>query len=329
MSSTTPTLDVTVVIPAFNRSGLITRTLDSVLNQTCRPAQMIVVDDASHDDTADCVRAWGKQHNFPVIVDVLAKNSGAGAARNRGIALATTTYVAFLDSDDEHLPQTLELLVRAIDANPDAVLSFGDATIVTPSEVIPRGLFGRRVKLDAVSEVVDPGEPPVYRLFDAKNTMLRASLIPTSATCFRRDAAMEVGCMPAEFRTGQDWLFWLRLSEKGRFVFYVDDLALHHRHDDNLTRPENNEGRQRRKMAAFVAMLDGSFKLSLTEQQRQHVRTLIKEVERDWRYQLSCRGFQAYVKGIEEARTITGAGLAGHVLADPKSLARALFKKPL
>lgn len=320
-------LDVTVIIPAYNRAGMIGRTLDSILNQTRHPARVIVVDDASSDNTVEAVMAWSRRHAFPVSVEAMPVNAGAGAARNHGMTLATTRYIAFLDSDDEHCPRTLELLVSALEADPGAVLSFGDGMVISSeTDKVPNGIFGRRVKLDQVAEFIGTDQLPVYRLRDAKTTMLRASMIPTSATCFLRTAALDVGGMPAEFRMGQDWLFWLRLMEKGNFVLIPDDLSVIHRQSDNLTNSANNAARMRGKLVAFSAMLDGSFKLHLTPAQRDHVHGLIKEVEREWRYQLSTHGLPAYLKGIAQAKPLTGSGLAGHLAADPKSLLRAVFR---
>ena len=92
-----------VVIPAFNRVDTIVRAVDSVLAQQCQDFEIIVVDDGSSDDLAGAVAAIVD----PRIRFVRQANSGASAARNRGIDLAVGTYVAFLDSDDAFLPHHL------------------------------------------------------------------------------------------------------------------------------------------------------------------------------------------------------------------------------
>jgi glycosyltransferase involved in cell wall biosynthesis len=135
MSTACPSpLDVTVVMPSFNRSALVTQALDSVRNQTARPFEILVVDDASTDDTVQRVEAWRDQTGFPVRIERLAKNGGVASARNRAMQLATTRYIAFLDSDDEHLPETLAKLVGALEETPGAVVSFADATKVLPTK---------------------------------------------------------------------------------------------------------------------------------------------------------------------------------------------------
>lgn len=318
-----PELDVTVVMPAFNREVLIVRALDSIRKQTCRPRQVIVVDDGSRDTTVATARAWGARHNFPVLVEVMPVNGGPAAARNRGIELAQSRYVAFLDSDDEHVPTTLATLVAALDAVPNAVLSFGDGTIVTANDSYPKSLFRIRVDLDRVSTYIGTDELPLYRLNDAQSTMLKASIIPTSATCFRRDAARAVGGMPTNFRCGEDWLFWLRLASQGSFVFVLEDMALHYRHDANLTLYANVERTVREKLRALIQLQDGSLGIALTPAQQSEVSAMMHEKVKEWRFYLSKSGLLAYLGGLRVARSFTGSRAVSHLLADPRSIARA------
>ena len=99
---------VSVVIPAYRAAKTIERAIGSAMAQTLCPMEIIVVDDGSDDDTADIATDLlsGAVHvKFQVLVQ---GNIGAGAARNRGISVATADYVAFLDADDEWLPEKLE-----------------------------------------------------------------------------------------------------------------------------------------------------------------------------------------------------------------------------
>lgn len=114
-------VDVTVVMPSYNRFALITRALESVRNQTVLPHEILVVDDASVDDTVAQVEAWRDRTRFPVPIERLRKNGGVAASRNRAMELATTRYISFLDSDDEYLPDTLSLLVGPLEESPAAV----------------------------------------------------------------------------------------------------------------------------------------------------------------------------------------------------------------
>lgn len=93
-----------VIIPVHNRAGLVRQTLDSVLAQTFTDREIIVVDDASTDDTPEVLRAYGRQ----IIIVPSEKPLGCEVARNAGIAVARGRYLVFLDSDDLLFPWALE-----------------------------------------------------------------------------------------------------------------------------------------------------------------------------------------------------------------------------
>jgi GT2 family glycosyltransferase len=96
---------VTVVIPTFNRAAVLARAIRSVVGQTCQDWELIVVDDCSTDGTEQTVRGFSDSRITYLRLD---RNSRWGAARNTGIRQARGEYVAFLDSDDEWLPEKLE-----------------------------------------------------------------------------------------------------------------------------------------------------------------------------------------------------------------------------
>lgn len=77
--------------------------------------------------------------------------------------------------------------------------------------------------------------------------------------------------MPAQFRTGEDWLFFLRLTERGDFVFYREDLARLHRHDENLTHGRVIDRTTKEKLRGYRALLDGSAGIGLTPAQSEPV----------------------------------------------------------
>src|SRR5690348_5887803 len=95
---------VSVIVPAYNRAHTIRRCLDSALGQSISPHEVIVVDDASTDDTTSVVKSIS--HERLRLITMPARK-GAQAARNVGIKNAKSDYIAFLDSDDEWLPEKL------------------------------------------------------------------------------------------------------------------------------------------------------------------------------------------------------------------------------
>lgn len=109
---------VSVILPTYNRAQLVGRALRSVLDQTYRDFELIVVDDGSSDHTAEVVRSFADPRIRYLCHD---ENRGAAAARNTGIGAARGEYVAFLDSDDEWLPEKLRRQIEVLQEAPPTV----------------------------------------------------------------------------------------------------------------------------------------------------------------------------------------------------------------
>lgn len=110
---------VSVIIPTYNREALVCQAIQSVLNQSYQNFEIIVVDDGSSDNTAKVVQKYAPGARY-----VHQENAGASVARNRGIQEAKGEWVAFLDSDDEWLPDKLKLQIDLLQRNPDLVWSY-------------------------------------------------------------------------------------------------------------------------------------------------------------------------------------------------------------
>ena len=109
-------IQISVVIPAFNEQDYVARAIDSVLAQSLQPAEIIVVDDGSTDKTADVIRQYGGKVNY-----VYQPNAGLAAARNTGIRESCYDYIAFLDSDDEWTKNHLKAACQVFEENPGLV----------------------------------------------------------------------------------------------------------------------------------------------------------------------------------------------------------------
>lgn len=109
---------VSVIIPLYNKANLIARAIDSILAQTWQDFEIVIVDDGSTDNGPEIVNSY-KDDRIHVVRQT---NAGPGAARNRGVKESSSPYVAFLDGDDEYLPEFLHASMTNLKNNPDCVL---------------------------------------------------------------------------------------------------------------------------------------------------------------------------------------------------------------
>jgi glycosyltransferase involved in cell wall biosynthesis len=112
---------VSVVIPTYNRSKLVTQAVESVLYQTIKNIEIIVVDDGSTDNTRDVLEPYGSALKY-----IFQENQGVSVARNVGVAISKGELIAFLDSDDLFVPEKIEKQLSAIHQYPDAALAYSN-----------------------------------------------------------------------------------------------------------------------------------------------------------------------------------------------------------
>jgi glycosyltransferase involved in cell wall biosynthesis len=196
---------VSVILPAYNAEQTIIRALRSVAAQTFTRLEIIVVDDASSDSTADLVCAWS---DAPVLLKRLNKRSGAAAARNLGIALASGEYVAFLDADDEWLPEKTAAQLAVLTADPN--LSF------VTCEAWQVGADG------TIEGLVNPHRARATGP-EAWKTLLHHPCVATPCVILRRDLAL--GGFDTRLPVAEDQDFWIRLALMGPVAHLMRELV--------------------------------------------------------------------------------------------------------
>jgi glycosyltransferase involved in cell wall biosynthesis len=213
---------VTVVLPTYNRARTLPRAIASVLNQDYRNLELLVVDDASSDDTAAVVAAVGDPR---VRYIRLPRNGGASHARNAGLAEAKGAFIAFQDSDDEWLAGKLMKQVEAAKAAGDpAVTVFHPKIVVGKDE---RARFGRyRV---CCMHTVQPGEHDFIELIHANN------LISPQALLISREAFSRAGYFDEDLVNNEDWAYGIELFYKSTVVFVEDPLVINYLQSDSIS----------------------------------------------------------------------------------------------
>lgn len=202
--------NVSVIIPTYNRANIIGRAIRSVLAQTHQDLELIIVDDASDDDTQAVVESFQDDRIRYIRHEV---NRRGAAARNTGIEAATGEYVAFLDSDDEWVENKLEIQLRTIQSasNPRKAVVYSQLFVEKgyTRQVRPRyGKLGEESVVDYL--------------------FLRKGLMQTSTLFTSRDVAQAVLFTP-HLRRHQDWDWCVKAEEHGvEFLFVEVPLAIWH-----------------------------------------------------------------------------------------------------
>lgn len=208
---------VSVVVPAYNAARTLSRALDSIAVQTHPSAEVIVVDDASSDDTA----AVAEAHPLRPRVLRLASNHGAGGALHRGIEAATHDWIAFLDADDEWLPEKLAYQLAALADEPDAgVVATGFVFV---------GRDGKDAWEYGVAPFAHSGR-------DFWRNLLVDSAILQSSAMVRRRLALATGGVEPTMRTGSDQHLFLRLAGLAPVAYVHRRLVRYHDSPGSLTK---------------------------------------------------------------------------------------------
>ena len=197
-----PDLAVAVVVPVWNRAGLVLRCLESIRAQTLVPQSVIVVDDGSTDGTADSVDAWMREHGGALGITLLRQpHAGAAAARNAGLAaIGEAPFVAFLDSDDCWPSDFLARAVAALGHQPAAVAASADRLRID--------LRQERRTLDSL---IPLARDPIKWLFS------RGAGVGSS-TVFRAAAVRAAGRYPEQVATGHDCVLFCRIAPLGAWL---------------------------------------------------------------------------------------------------------------
>lgn len=209
---------VSVVIPVYNRDIMIKRAIDSVLAQTWKDFEIIVVDDGSTDHTAKVIRSYSGQVRY-----YYQKHAGVAVARNMAIEHARGIYVAFLDSDDEWLPDKLQMQIQYCLAHPEYALIFTD---------MAEAVDGRNVS----EKYLHDGGYGRISSSDIYEGMIENNFIFTPTVIARRDALNKVGLFDPNLGICEDRDLWLRIAQTYPVGFLDLPLTVRHRHDGNLTK---------------------------------------------------------------------------------------------
>lgn len=228
---------VTTIIPVFNRPRLLAEAAESVLAETYRPIEIIIVDDGSTDDTAKVADKLAEDH--PQEIRVLHQaSSGVGSAREAGRLQARGEFIQYLDSDDILMPKKFELQVAGLRAHPECAVAYGKTRYYEADE-IPKDIPWKRT-----------GEK-IEMMFPA---FLQSRWWGTSTPLYRRETVNRAGAWTSLCRE-EDWEYDSRIAALGVKLYYCDEFVSEQRgiSSDRLCRKfDPSTWRDRAKAHALI-----------------------------------------------------------------------------
>ena len=196
---------ISAIIPTFNRAHLLPRAVDSILSQTLPPHSVIIVDDGSTDSTEKLIKK-----NYPEIKYLKQDNLGVSAARNAGITATSCEWLAFLDSDDEWLPEKLARQMEVLNLAPAMKICHSD-------EIWIRN--GKRVN-------------PLKKHSKSGGWMFKKALpiccISPSSAMIHRSVFDNVGLFEESLPACEDYDLWLRVTSSYPVLYISEKLVVKH-----------------------------------------------------------------------------------------------------
>lgn len=207
--------NITVVIPLYNKQESIVKAITSILNQTYHNYKIIIINDGSTDNSFELARS---------IVDdrisvISQKNSGESAARNKGIELAETEWIALLDADDEYKPEFLSEMVKLMVEYPNADLIGAGYDII---------------KIDGIRQEATTMYASYKGYIENYYEMLCSGFpFNSSSVVLKKSKLIEIGGFPIGVRNGGDISTWIKMFEVAKIYYTNKSLSIYHLDSEN------------------------------------------------------------------------------------------------
>ncbi len=226
-------MKISVIIPTYNRRHTLERAIDSVLSQTFKPFEIIIVDDGSEDGTRNWV-----QEAYPSIKYIYQSNNGVSSARNKGIRSSRGSWIALLDSDDEWMPEKLEDQVIFINENPGSLFCHTNEIWIRNGVRVNQMKKHKKYGGDIFKYCLD---------------MCRIS---PSSSLINKEVFEDVGLFDESLTVCEDYDLWLRITANYTILFLDRPLIKKYGgHTDQLSRvPEGIEQYRIQSLEKILSM---------------------------------------------------------------------------
>jgi glycosyltransferase involved in cell wall biosynthesis len=239
-------LDLSVIIPTYNRAGMICRAIDSVISQITVDDEIIVIDDGSTDGTEESLNKVRDR-----IIYRRISHGGAGRARNEGIKIAHNGLIAFLDSDDEWMPQKTKLQRALLQARPDVLFCFSDWRDLDPEQhpvshlvslwhlayldkdkSFGENILGPGVPFSSMAPLPEGIDDFMVHIGDIYGKEMERELVSVITLMYRRGSKHRGDLKFSEdVPTREEWEFVGKLARKGLVAYLDCATAIAHRHE--------------------------------------------------------------------------------------------------
>lgn len=216
---------VSVIIPNYNHARYIDQRIQSILCQTYKNYEVIILDDCSTDNSVEKIEKYKNDSRISTII-VNENNTGVPFKQwHKGMLLAKGSLIWIAESDDLCEPNFLESLVKAIDKDNNCVLAFckmiaftdnGEKWVKTP-DTLSAGIYDSRY-------------------FISNFLALRNSIVNASGVIFKKETALKVDSQYMTFKGVGDWMFWVELAECGSIAYIDNGLSHFRQHANNMTK---------------------------------------------------------------------------------------------
>jgi glycosyltransferase involved in cell wall biosynthesis len=241
------TPSVSVIIPTYNREQFILAAIESVISQTFKDLEIIVVDDGSTDDTQSIVETLKDNR----IIYIRTDNKGPAHARNVGMRTATRKYIAFLDSDDLYLPDKLELQVSFLEAHPELAMLSTEAYFMLGDSLIQEKLLRSYHRIYDRKGWSYDDIFPFSGLFTYSGALssikyysgyifsyiLQGPVILTNTIIIQRDILKQVGYQNEAYFNGQEYEFVVRICKDYQVGFIDFPTYVLRYHNSQISMP--------------------------------------------------------------------------------------------
>jgi glycosyltransferase involved in cell wall biosynthesis len=246
---------ISVITPIYNGERFINLAKDSLLKQSYTDWEWVVVDDGSSDATPTILSTY-EDPRFKIVHQ---KNAGEAAARNHGLTSAHGEYVAFLDADDEYLPNALDDLITFLDNHPEYDVVYSDGYLCDENGEKLSSLSNFRTQV-SVGDILEP-----------LILSVGAGPIAVNCTLTRRNAIEQNDVrFDPNLMIGPDWDFWIQMARFAKFGFLDQATCLYRIHTTNVTRTSGKQKRHQDLIKGRMKILNSSWFNDLSVNTRQN-----------------------------------------------------------